>query len=84
MLLSRNNSRQPNPKLTGMRLSGARPQSVMDRYDSRESTIERHSDDEAPMFYGLCYCRTWAGRYLHAVACPSFPGAEEELSLIHI
>ena len=61
-----------------MRLSGARPQSVMDRYDSRESTIERHSDDEAPMFYGLCYCRTWAGRYLHAVASPSFPGAEEE------
>ena len=30
------------------------------------------------MFYGLCYCRTWAGRYLHAVASPSFPDAEDE------
>lgn len=30
------------------------------------------------MFYGLFHCRTWAGRYLHAVASPSFPSAEDE------
>ena len=61
-----------------MRPSGARPASTMERYDSRGSTIDRHSDDDAPMFYGLCYCKTWAGRYLHAFASPSFPDAEEE------
>jgi hypothetical protein len=63
----------------GMRPCGVQPKSTMlERYDSRGSTIERDFDDEAPMFYGLFHCRTWAGRYLHAVASPSFPSAEDE------
>ena len=62
-----------------MRPCGVQPKSTMlERYDSRGSTIERDFDDEAPMFYGLFHCRTWAGRYLHAVASPSFPSAEDE------
>ena len=62
-----------------MRPSGARLPSTEESFDSRDSTSKRRAaDDEAPMFYGLCYCRTWAGRYLHAVASPSFPDAEDE------
>lgn len=53
-------------------------ESAMGRNDSNDSGIGRRSGDEAPTCYGLCSCRTYAGRFLHSITCPSFPDAEEE------